>query len=129
MVLYLSRPWHDLALELAQSFPEHPGVSARMAYVVSGGPDGDITYHQITENGRVVQQGLGECENPDFTFSVTWADSVSVQKGELDPNVAFMQGRMKVAGNMGKVMALLPLTLSPEYKAMQEELRKSTEFA
>ena len=129
MALYLSQSWHDRARELAGTFPEHPGLSVRMACVVSGGPDGDLRYFQITENGRVVAQALGDCENPDFTFTVSWADSVSVQKGELDPNVAFMQGRMKVSGNMGKVMALLPLTLSPEYQAMQAELQKQTEYS
>jgi hypothetical protein len=39
-----------------------------------------------------------------------------------------MQGRIKVTGNMGKLMALLPLTQSPEYKAIQEEIRKVTEY-
>ncbi len=128
MANYLSAEWHDRARELAQSFPETVGASARMVYAVSGAPGGDITYHQVTENGRVVQQGLGGCDAADFTVNVTWADAVAVQRGELDPNVAFMQGRMKIAGNMGKVMALLPLTMSPEYKALQAQLQSETEY-
>ena len=99
-----------------------------MVYVVTGSPEGDITYHQVTENGRVVEQGLGLCESADFTITVTWADAVAVQRGELDPNVAFMQGRMKVAGNMGKVMALLPITMSAEYRALQAQLQAETEY-
>ena len=59
---------------------------------------------------------------------MSWVDSIGVQRGELDPNVAFMQGRMKVSGNMGKLMALLPLTMSPEYRAIREELQRSTEY-
>jgi putative sterol carrier protein len=51
-----------------------------------------------------------------------------VQKGELDPNAGFMQGRMKVTGNMGKLMQLMPLTMSPEYKQLQEQVREITEF-
>jgi hypothetical protein len=39
-----------------------------------------------------------------------------------------MQGRMKVTGNMGKLMQLMPLTNSPEYKALQETIRTVTEF-
>jgi hypothetical protein len=128
MAMYLSQQWHDRACELAVDFPEHIGASARMAYNVSGGPNGDITYFQVTENGRVVEQGLGACSDADFTVTITWADAVATQRGELDPNVAFMQGRMKVAGNMGRLMALLPITLSSEYRALQEKLRADTEY-
>jgi hypothetical protein len=39
-----------------------------------------------------------------------------------------MQGRMKVTGNMGKLMSLLPLTQSEDYKAIQEEIRRVTEY-
>ena len=33
-----------------------------------------------------------------------------------------MQGRIKVTGNMGKLMSLMPLTQSAEYKAIAEKL-------
>ena len=59
---------------------------------------------------------------------MTYEDSVKVQSGELDANAAFMQGRMKVAGNMAKLMQLLPLTNSPEYKALQEHVRHITTY-
>ena len=47
---------------------------------------------------------------------------------ELDPSAAFMQGRVKVVGDMGKVMALMPLTHSDEYRDAQVELAAQTEF-
>ena len=43
-------------------------------------------------------------------------------------DAAFMQGRMKVTGNMGKLMQLMPLTNSPEYKELQEQVRELTEY-
>ncbi len=128
MAQYLSQEWHDKALELAQTFPERPNATARMAYNVTGAPDGDIHYYQIIENGKVLEQKVGDCEAADFTLSITWDDSVKVQKGELDANAAFMQGRMKVAGNMAKLMQLMPLTMSPEYKTIQEQIREHTEY-
>jgi putative sterol carrier protein len=51
-----------------------------------------------------------------------------IQKGELDANAAFMQGRVKVTGNMAKLMSLLPITNSPEYKALQVQVLELTEF-
>ncbi len=128
MAQYLSQEWHDQAKALAQTFPEKAGASVRMAVKVTGGPNGDVAYYQIIENGKVVEQSLGELSDSDVTMTSTWEDSVKVQKGELDANAAFMQGKMKVVGNIGKMMSLMPLTASPEYKAIQEQLRELTEY-
>ena len=128
MPKYLSQEWIDDTRKLAASQPERPGASACMQYVVTGGPDGDIKYYWILDNGKLVESDLGEADAADFTMTLTYADSVKVQQGELDANAAFMQGRMKVSGNMGKLMQLMPLTNSPEYKALQEEIRGITEY-
>ena len=128
MAKYLSQDWLDQGKELAESQPERPGATARMQYVVTGGPEGDIKYYWILENGKLLESKVGEIPDADFTLTLTYDDSVKVQQGELDANAAFMQGRMKVTGNMGKLMALMPLTNSPEYKALQDELKAITDF-
>jgi alkyl sulfatase BDS1-like metallo-beta-lactamase superfamily hydrolase len=128
MSKYLSQEWLDETRSMASSQPERPGASARMQYVVSGGPDGDIKYYWILENGKLLESSLGEVDDADFTMTLTYADSVKIQQGELDANAAFMQGRMKVAGNMAKLMQLMPLTNSPEYKSLQDEIRHITDF-
>ena len=46
---------------------------------------------------------------PDLTLTLTDADARAVVAGELDPSVAFMQGRMKVAGAMAPLLDLLAL--------------------
>ena len=99
-----------------------------MQYVLSGGPDGELKYYWVLEDGKLLESQLGEIAEPDFTMSMSYDDSVLVQKGELDVNAAFMQGRVKVAGNMGKLMQLMPLTSSPEYKVLQEQVAGMTEF-
>ena len=128
MAKYLSQEWLDETRVLAEGQPERPGASARMQYVVTGGPDGDVKYYWILENGKLQESALGDAPDADFTMTLTYDDSVKVQNGELDANAAFMQGRMKVAGNMAKLMQLMPLTNSPEYKALQEEIRDITDF-
>ncbi|MGI9022071.1 MAG: SCP2 sterol-binding domain-containing protein [Acidimicrobiales bacterium] len=128
MHTYLSQEWLDAQKELAQSFPEREGATARMQYHVTGGPDGDIRYYWVLERGKLLEDSLGDDADADFTLTLSYDDSVKMQKGELDPNAAFMQGRMKVTGNMGKLMSLLPLTQSPEYKAIQEDIRAVTVY-
>jgi len=128
MAKYLSQEWLDEGLKLAQEFPERPGATARMQYVVSGAPEGDVKYFQVLDNGKINESTLGEDPDADFTITTTYEDAKKIQDGELDPNAAFMQGRMKVTGNMGKLMALMPLTQSPEYKAIQEKIRAVTDY-
>ena len=130
MAKFLSQAWHDEARRLAQTFPEKPGATAKLGYHVTGGPDGDVHYYLVIENGRVIEQANGQRDDLDVTLVSSFEDSVKMQKGELDANAAFMQGKVKIAagGNMGKMMALMPLTMSPDYKAIQEKLREITEY-
>ncbi len=128
MPKYLSQEWLDEGRKLAEDQPVRPGATARIQYHTTGGPDGDVKYYWVLEDGKLLESNLGELSDPDFTLTMSYEDAVKVQKGELDANAAFMQGRMKVSGNMAKLMSLLPLTNSPEYRALQEQIREITEF-
>jgi putative sterol carrier protein len=129
MPKYLTQEWHDEFKRLSnETQPERPGVNARMQQVVTGGPGDDIHYYWVIEDGTLVESSLGELPDAEFTMTTAWADSVAVQKGDLDANAAFMSGKMKVSGNMAKLLSLLPLTNSPEYKQLQEDIRAVTEF-
>jgi alkyl sulfatase BDS1-like metallo-beta-lactamase superfamily hydrolase len=125
---YLTQEWLDTARSLAQDQPERPGASATMQFVVSGGPDGDVKYFWVLHNGVLAEATLGELPDAEVTLTTTYADSVAIQKGDLDANAAFMQGKTKVTGNMAKLMQLMPLTMSPEYRALQDQVRKVTEY-
>lgn len=129
MPKFLTQEWHDETRRMAEGQPERPGASARMQYVVTGGPGGeDVRYYWVLENGKLLESAVGDLEDSEITLTQSWADAVAIQKGELDPSAAFMQGRIRVTGNMAKLMSLLPITGSPEYKALQEEIRQITEY-
>jgi putative sterol carrier protein len=128
MPKYLSQEWMETAKSLAQDFPETPGASVRMQQVVTGGPEGDVKYYTVIENGKTVEQTLGEDPQAEVTLTNSYDDAVKIMKGELDANAAFMQGRVKVTGNMAKIMSLIPLTAKPEYREIEEKLRLETEY-
>ncbi|HEX6595890.1 MAG TPA: SCP2 sterol-binding domain-containing protein [Acidimicrobiales bacterium] len=128
MPKYLSQEWLDTQREIAQEFPERPGATAHLQYIVTGGPDGEIRYYWVVENGKILEDQLGEDADAEVTMTITYDDSMKMQKGELDETAAFMQGRLKVQGNMGKLMSLMPLTQSPEYKAIKAKITEVTEF-
>ena len=128
MSKWLTQEWLDETTKMAEGQPERPGASARMQYVVTGGPDGEVKYYWVLENGKLLESKLGDLADPDITLTQTYEDAKKIQQGELDPNAAFMQGRIKVSGNMAKLMALLPLTNAPEYKELQKEIQAVTEY-
>jgi putative sterol carrier protein len=128
MPKWLTQEWLDESKKLAESQPERPGASARMQYVITGGPDGDVKYYWVLENGKLLESQVGEMPDPEVTLTTTYEDALKIQKGELDANAAFMQGRVKVTGNMAKLMSLLPLTNAPEYKQLQTEIQAITEY-
>jgi alkyl sulfatase BDS1-like metallo-beta-lactamase superfamily hydrolase len=125
---WLTQEWLDQTRAMAQGQPERPGASARMQYVVSGAPGGDIEYYWVVENGTLVDSRLGRLDDAEMTLTTGYEDAKRIQQGELDANAAFMQGKVKVTGNMAKLVSLLPITNSPEYKQLQTEIAAITEF-
>ncbi len=131
MAKWLSQEWMDESRKMAEGQPERPGATARMQYVITGTgvPDGgEVHYYWILENGKLLDAKVGDLEDPEVTLTMSIEDHKNIQLGTLDANTAFMQGRIKVTGNMAKLMGLLPITNSPEYKALQNEILTITEF-
>jgi SCP-2 sterol transfer family protein len=130
MSKWMSQEWLDECKTMAESQPVRPGASARMQYVITGGPDGEVRYFWVLEDGKLLENQLGDVDDAEITMNMTYDDAKKIQEGELDPNAAFMQGRIKIGSNtnMAKLMSLMPLTNSPEYKELQKEIREITEY-
>ena len=128
MATYLTQEWFDLQMWLTAGLPERPGATARVQLVVTGGPGGEVRYHQTVVDGRFTELQLGDDPAAEVTLTQTYADSIEIATGALDASAAFMQGRVKVVGSMGKVMALMPLTQSDEYRAALAELTAQTDY-
>ena len=45
----------------------------------------------------------------DATVSMKWDDFIALSEGRLDPMMAFMQGKLKIAGDMMIAQKLAPL--------------------
>ena len=65
------------------------------------GPDGVIHMDGATVTN---ENGPADC-----TLTLSKADFESMAQGQLDPTMAFMSGRLKIAGDMGVAMKLQPI--------------------
>ncbi|HKZ20389.1 MAG TPA: SCP2 sterol-binding domain-containing protein [Acidimicrobiia bacterium] len=107
MAKFLSSEW---AAEVDQTLNNHQGFKSAIgnadlgiAFNVSGGPDGDVAYYLKTSKGDV-DLALGNLEGADVTINTTYDTASSISKGDLNVQTAFMTGKLKVAGNLAKLM-------------------------
>jgi hypothetical protein len=109
MTTFLSQEWLDAERATSEALPPTPGASARVQWVVTGGPEGEVRFTSVIEDGRIVEQALGDVPDADFTLTAPHPLFEALRSGEVDETVAFMQGKLKFAGDMGRYLALMPL--------------------
>jgi putative sterol carrier protein len=106
-VKYLSKEWADEfnARAAAGNTAPYRGKNATLLNVVSDAPDGEVRY-SIRFGGDTASIVLGDVSDPDVTMSQTYEIGAAINKGELDGQRAFMQGKVKISGKMIKMMQL-----------------------
>lgn len=105
---FLSDEWMTALAETANG---HDGFKTAVANVdmslefhVTDVPDGDdVTYHMVISGGSVDVAG-GPLEGADVTITNNYDTASAISKGELNTQMAFMTGKLKVQGNMAKLM-------------------------
>ena len=78
-------------------------VGLGLQFSVTDAPDGEIDYYLTVGDGAAVL-ALGTLEDADASVSSDYETAAAIAKGELNVQMAFMTGKIKVGGNMAKVM-------------------------
>jgi putative sterol carrier protein len=89
---------------------ENSDIATKMteALVKAGGTDKSVKF-DFGDDGQVFASGTEattENNEADCTISVSKGDFISLAEGNLDPMMAFMSGKLKVAGDMSVAMGL-----------------------
>jgi putative sterol carrier protein len=107
-VKFLSEEWATevtKALNDDEAFKKSAGSqSARLQQVVNT-PEGEKKYYFTLENGQA-QVSTGEIDNPDATITQDYDTAVALSKSELTGTAAYMSGKIKVSGDLMKLMQL-----------------------
>lgn len=111
-----SQEWLDRQREASAGLPVRAGATALVQYEITGGPDGPVVFHTRLDDGRIVVNELGPADDPDFTMIVPHEEFDAIASGDADATVGYMQGRIKVTGNVGRMLSVLPVTSSPEWR-------------
>ena len=107
MARFLSDDW---AKEVDSTLNSHAGFKSAIgnadlgiAFNVSGAPDGNVAYYLRTAAGDI-DLALGILEGADVTINTNYETAAAISKGDLNVQTAFMTGKLKVAGNLAKLM-------------------------
>ena len=99
MVKYLSDEWMQQAAAALESAEVPADAEMVVQYEVSGGGNGKVRYVLEVSGGRATIVPGKRADAP-VTFSLDYDTAVAVLTGEISAQVAFMQGRMKLAGDV-----------------------------
>jgi len=107
-VQFLSDEWAQAvkgALASNDSVKSAAGsMAARVQQVVTT-PDGEKRYWFKLEGGGV-DLGMGDIDNPDATITQDYDTAVALSKNELTGTAAYMSGKLRVSGDLMKLMQL-----------------------
>ena len=100
---FLTDAWLD-ELDSATSVAEvPPGPRLAVQQVVPDGPGGEVAYALVLEDGRVHLE-RGRIADPDLTFTQDRATAEAIHRGELSAQAAFMEGRLRLGGDLRAVI-------------------------
>ena len=91
-----------------------PKIASTFAFEITKakGAKPEATFEIDLKNGQGdVEKGVPK--SADATFTMTDDDFLAVCMGTLNPQIAFMQGKMKIKGNMSKASKFTPELFPP----------------
>lgn len=107
MSKFLSQEWTE---DVTNALNEHDGfknaigaANLGIQFVTEDGPEGQVDYY-LAASGGTARMALGELESADVTVKQSYDTAAAIAKGDLNTQTAFMTGKLKVSGNLAKLM-------------------------
>lgn len=104
---FLSEDW---ASEVEAAINAHDAFRSAVAnatlnlqFNINDAPSGNISYYLAAGDGQATV-ALGQHQSPDVTVGQNYETATAISRGELNTQTAFMSGKLKVEGNLAKLM-------------------------
>jgi hypothetical protein len=128
-VRYLSLEWIDALTQAVASNEAIAAIAADhpvgITQTVTGGPEGDVTYHLQVTNGQA-SFGPGAAFPEDVRFEQDWETATAVATDKLNAQQAFITGRIRLYGDQEKLVASTPVFAALD--AVFSTVRQFTEY-
>ena len=128
---FLSDEWLEAAKAIREGAPDGapPAHAVRMNQIITEVPfgDGTINAHFDTTGGDV-QMDLGHLDTPDLTVTLDYvtAKAILVDGNPQAGMQAFMAGKIKVQGDMTKLMAMQQGAPDPAQAEIAAKIKEIT---
>jgi putative sterol carrier protein len=108
MAKFLSDEWIEAANSAATTNPSFTSAAAGkdlgVQFVVTDVPDGDDVEYFLSIKGGHPQIAKGALEDADVTVTSTYENASAIAQNDINVQMAFMTGKVKVAGNLATLM-------------------------
>ena len=108
MAKFLTEEWLS---ELTKTLNGHEGFKKAIAntdlklqFEVPDAPEGAEPRYYMAVSEGVAEAAPGDADEPDATIANSYEVATAISKGDLNTQMAFMTGKLKVTGNMAKLM-------------------------
>lgn len=113
--------WLATAAAEVDSKALEAGEPLAFAVTFLGGPRKESASTWRVEDSSVTAHP-GVDEDVVVTFSTAWDDGIAILSGELEASVAYMQGRLKVAGDMSVALQLLEWSATAAFDGWRQRV-------
>jgi putative sterol carrier protein len=106
MAKFLTQEWVDAVVPALNASDDVKGATRSVELTIQQvvtRADGETKYWTKINDGTV-EAGLGDAPAADVTITQDYETASAITRGELNAQAAFMQGKLKVTGNMGKLL-------------------------
>jgi putative sterol carrier protein len=130
---FLTDEWMDEAKKIREEFAGKaaaPAHAVRMNQIITDVPFGDGTINaHIDTSGGEMEMDTGHLDNPDLTVTLDYetAKAILVDQNPQAGMQAFMAGKIKVQGDMTKLMAMQSGPVDPSAQEIANRIKEITE--
>ncbi len=100
----LTDAWLDDLERAARDAAVDPDLRLRVQQVVPDGPDGHEVAYLLEVADGTVRVHRGRADEADVTFTQDLATAEAIHRGELSAQAAFMDGRLRLGGDLRAVL-------------------------